>query len=280
MTCRSQNFRTIMKRIIFQTFFALFLIQLGAYAQTTSWKGTSNTDWNRAANWTASVDAIIGDASFTGNNQPDLSASSVCKSLTIGTGTKVSTLKVDKALTVNGNITIGPNGTINHTAATIIGLKGNWSNGGKYTAGNNKANVAFSGTTQSLTGATNSFRILTINAGSTTALGGNVVVVSQLTVSGTLDPGESPSFTISGAGKLTVNAGGKLLVKNPTFSGNFASTGTIALNAGSTVDYAALSVNQTVDTRFTYGTLRISGGQTKTLAGNLPALNATLATSS
>src|SRR6266540_1467025 len=284
MTCRSQNFRTIMKRIIFQTFFALFLIQLGAYAQTTSWKGTSNTDWNRAANWTAgvptaSVDAIIGDASFTGNNQPDLSASSVCKSLTIGTGTKVSTLKVDKALTVNGNITMGPNGTINHTAATIIGLKGNWSNGGKYTAGNNKANVAFSGTTQSLTGATNSFRILTINAGSTTALGGNVVVVSQLTVSGTLDPGESPSFTISGAGKLTVNAGGKLLVKNPTFSGNFASTGTIALNAGSTVDYAALSVNQTVDTRFTYGTLRISGGQTKTLAGNLLPLNATLATS-
>src|SRR6266545_2812268 len=158
MTCRSQNFRTIMKRIILQTFFALFLIQLGAYAQTTSWKGTSNTDWNRAANWTAgvptaSVDAIIGDANFTGANQPDLSASSVCKSLTIGTGSIVSTLKADKSLTVSGNVTIG--------AGSAITLNANISVAGILTV-----NGTFDATTLTVSGGGK----LTVNSG------GNVVV--------------------------------------------------------------------------------------------------------
>src|SRR6266511_4103198 len=246
----------------------LFLVPPCVFAQTTSWKGTVSTDWNTAANWTAGVptastDAIIGDTNFTGSSQPDLSGSSVCRSLTIGTGTKASTLKVDKALTVNGDLSIGPRGTINHSAAVILGVKGNWSNGGRYNASNNGATVAFSGTSQSLVGGTNIFKRLTVNAGSTTILGANAVVDNLLTVSGTVDPGESPSFRISGRAKSVVNAGGTLQVKTPTFNGNYTNTGTTTLNAGSTVDYAAVAVNQAIDTRFTYGTLRISGGQTK-----------------
>src|SRR2546427_27206 len=60
-----------------------------------------------------------------------------------------------------------------------------------------------------------------------------------------------------------------------------AGTGTIRARILATriVDYAATSVNQTVANNLTYGTLRISGGLTKTLGGNLPALNGTTAIS-
>src|SRR5207249_2396588 len=98
------------------------------------------------------------------------------------------------------------------------------------------------------------------------------------TVSGTLDPNEAPTHTVSGSGKLTVNSGGKLLVKAATFGGNYALSGAPSFNAASNVDYAAATANQTVNNSFVYGTLRISGGLTKTLAGNLPALNSTTAT--
>src|SRR5216117_3058148 len=212
-----------MKKTARLILFALFALQLCVYGQTTSWRGIISTDWNNPTNWTAGVpnagtDAVIGDANFTGARQPDLSANSVCKSLVLGTGGKVSTLKVDKALTVNGDVTIGPNGTLNHPAGIIIGVKGNWNNGGKYVPSNNKSTVAFSGTTQAIAGATNTFRQLIINAGSTTVLAGSIVVSGQLTVSGTFDPGQSFSFQVSGTGKLVVNDGGTIRVRTSTFA--------------------------------------------------------------
>src|SRR6266404_3989279 len=124
-----------------------FLLAPLGQAQT-SWKGTTSTGWSIAANWTAgvptaSVDAIIGDANFTGANQPAVTARSVCKSLAIGTGTKVSALAVSKAFTVSGNVTIGANGTISHSGVTTISLTGNWTNSGAYNTSNNKQIVAF-----------------------------------------------------------------------------------------------------------------------------------------
>ena len=265
--------------------FILFclLLPMVALAQT-SWKGTTSTDWSIAANWTAgvptaSVDAIIGDTNFTGANQPDLSATSVCKSLTIGTGAKVSALIVDRLLTVSGDVTIGVNGTITHSGSTTLSLTGNWSNSGAYTvSGTKTVTVTFSGAAQSLTGAT-TFRYLTVNSGSTLTLNAAISVVRTLTVSGTLNPNESPSFAISGGGALTVNAGGKILVKGTLFADNYALSGTKTLNADSTVEYAAASANQTINNTLTYGTLLVSGTGTRTLAGNLPALNSTVATS-
>src|SRR4051794_6160444 len=59
------------------------------FSQSTSWKGTTSTNWNVATNWTngipdASKDVILGDASFTGINQPKVNVTSSCKSVTIG----------------------------------------------------------------------------------------------------------------------------------------------------------------------------------------------------
>src|SRR5439155_4651609 len=271
-----------MKTITGLTFFALFLLQSSAYAATTSWTGSVSRDWSRAGNWnngvpTATVDAIIGDASFITANQPDLSHSSVCKSLTIGAGSKVSTLKVDKTFTISGNVIIGANRTMTHTSGTMS-LAGNCTKLRTYTASGNNTTVAFSGATQSLNGIT-TFRRLTINASSTTVLNTNVTVLNQRTVSGKLDPNEAPTHTVSGAGKLVVNSGGRLQVKAATFAGNYALTGAKTLNAGSTVDYAATTVNQTINNTLPYGSLRISGALTKALAGNLPALASSLATS-
>ena len=261
---------------------ALLLVQFSVFGASTSWKGTISKDWRTAGNWTAGVptaglDAIIGDANFTGANQPDLSKSSVCKSLTIGTGAKVSTLKVDQTFTVSGNVVIGTNGTITHSRGTMS-LAGNWTKLGTYTASGAKTTVAFSGATQSLAGFT-TFRILAINASSTTVLNTNVVVAVQLTVSGTLDPNEAPTRTVTGAGKLVVNSGGRLQVKAATFVGNYALTGAKTFNVASTVDYAATAVNQTINNTFVYGSLRVSGALTKALAGNLPALASSQVTS-
>ncbi|HMG68420.1 MAG TPA: hypothetical protein VK588_12070, partial [Chitinophagaceae bacterium] len=55
-------------------FIAIILYTSPSYGQT-SWRGTTSTAWSVVTNWTAGVptstkDAIIGDANFTGVNQP------------------------------------------------------------------------------------------------------------------------------------------------------------------------------------------------------------------
>ncbi|MDW8308718.1 MAG: hypothetical protein RMK20_05020, partial [Verrucomicrobiales bacterium] len=246
----------------------------------TAWKGTVNTAWTNAANWTAGVptaamDAILGDTNFTGSYQPTVNGNGVCKSLVVG-GARATTLTINRALTVQGDVLIATNGVINHSAAVTISVGGNWTNRGSYTTARTGCTIAFAGSTQYLSGAT-AFRRLTINAGSTTFLATNITVTNALTVNGTLDPGDAPTWTIAGPGTLTVGNGGRLRVKAATFAGNYALTGTITLNSGSTVDYAA-NTNQTIANTLTYRTLQISGGGVKSLAGNLPNLNAASAT--
>jgi fibronectin-binding autotransporter adhesin len=268
-------------------FFTLALTT--ALAQTTSWKGTSSTSWSTSANWTAgvpssSVDAIIGDANFTGANQPSLTASGTsgaCRSLLLGDGLKASALTVSRSLTVFGDITLGANGTISHTSSSssrVINLRGNWTNSGVYAGSGTSSTVTFGGTSQFIGGSTpTAFRRLTINAGSVTTLGSHISVTYTLSISGTLDPGIGSGAIVSGAGALSVASGGKILVRAATLAGNFAMSGTKTLSVGSTVDYAA-SGDQSVTSSLTYSTLRISGGGIKTLSGNLPSLASSLAT--
>ncbi|MBI5021666.1 MAG: InlB B-repeat-containing protein [Ignavibacteriales bacterium] len=246
----------------------------------TSWTGISNTSWTNSANWTAGIptattNAIIGDANFTGPNQPSISTSgAICNSLTIGTGTKTSSLTMgtnNRNLTINGNLIIGARGTLQQTKGNSVNISGDWSNSGTYLATNNNSTVVFAGTSQLLSGAT-TFRSMTVNASSTLTLNSNIIVTT-LVIDGTLDPNE-PACTVTGMSSLTVNSGGTLLVKRSTFSGNYSAT-TKTLAAGSIVSYAASTINQTVDNTLNYSTLIIAGSMTKSLAGNLPALNST-----
>lgn len=260
----------------------LVLCQAFIVCSQTSWKGTTSTVWATASNWTAgvpssTVDAIIGDANFTGSFQPSLtSGSPVCKSLTLGTGTKASTLTIGRNLSVYGSVTIGANGTIVHSSSRIISLKGNWVNSGVYNALISTAGVTFSGTAQSITGNT-TFRTLTVNSGSVVTLSNSIVVNTRLSVSGTFDPTET--YSVTGTGALAVNAAGTIRIKSANFTTNYGMSGAVTFSGTGTANYASSTLNQNVSHSYTYGYLRISGGTTKTLTGNLPGLSALTTTS-
>ena len=168
--------------------FVFWFCGVSGQAQT-SWIG-GGTDWFAANNWTAGVptatlDAIIGDANFTGTNQPTLAGSTAvtCQSLTIG-GVAAATLNVKYTLTVASNLTIAANGTLIHNTTKSITVKGSWSNSGIYSPTNNSSKIIFAGgASQTLGGAAvTTFRTLTINSGSTTLLAANVIVNTLLTV--------------------------------------------------------------------------------------------------
>ena len=275
-----------MRTVSTASFWAAFLLAIipQLTIAQTSWKGTTSTNWSTASNWTAGVptssaDAIIGDANFTGINQPTISSTSNCKSLTIG-GVVTTILTLSKNLVVSGTLTINTNGSLsqNNTSLTV---SGNWINNGTYTAGNNNSRVFFSGVAQSVGGSSvTTFRKLTINTGTTVTLAANVSVSgsgSSITVNGIVNPGESPSYTIT-ASNLTLSTNGKLKVNAATFAGNYNISGSTSINAGSIIEYSATTINQTVSNSLTYSTLLISGAGIKTLAGSLPALNSSAAT--
>jgi fibronectin-binding autotransporter adhesin len=257
------------------------LLALHTAQAQTSWKGVSSTSWSTASNWTAgvptsTVDAIIGDANFTGLNQPTLTNTSACNNLTVG-GAVLSTLTIGRSLTVSGNVLVNGNGTIlANVSSRTITVKGNWTNSGTYTATKTSAKVTFSGTAQSLTGVT-AFQSLTINSGSTVTLAANISVATAFSLSGTIDP--TASYIVSGGGYMSVNSTGTLVVKAATFAGNYTISGTVTLNRTSIVNYASAGLAQNISSSYTYGTLKISGGSTKSLVANLPGLSSSSTTS-
>lgn len=252
------------KRILFLTL-AAFLF-FCSNAQTTSWKGTVSTSWKNSGNWTngvptSSKDAILGDANFTGSFQPRVSASAQCKNLTIGGGTKATTLTVSRSLLVAGNLTINSNGTISQ-GKTNLTIAGNFTNSGTYGFTNNNAKVTFSGSSQTLTGTT-TFRKVIINTTSTLTLGSPITVNSTFTLNGVLDPGTN----LVTCSNLTVGSTATLRVNTTAFSSNYSTNPT--LTAGCIVSYIG-TVNQTINSSLTYSTLAISGtGFTKSLTANL-----------
>ncbi|HKO82641.1 MAG TPA: hypothetical protein VJU78_19680, partial [Chitinophagaceae bacterium] len=275
-----------MKKSVYYFVAACLCIILGFQTGNTqtSWKGTTSTNWSTASNWTAgvpnsTVDAIIGDANFTGVNQPAISGTANCKSLTIG-GTKASVLTVSKSTTVATDILINANGTFTHTGSSLS-VKGNWINNGVYTASGGSSTVIFAGVTQSLQGAAvTTFKKWIINAGSTTTLNANVTVSgssSKCTVKGKLDPNESPTYKLT-ATALAVDAEATIKVKAAVFADNYSISGSLTLSTNSIVEYAA-STNQTISSAYNYSTLSISGAGTKSLSANLPSLSSSASTS-
>lgn len=86
-----------------------------ALAQSTSWTGAADSVWANASNWTSgvptqTVDAVIGDANFTGSNEPAITAAAACRALTVASGHTLevatgSELQISGCLTNNGVIT-------------------------------------------------------------------------------------------------------------------------------------------------------------------------------
>ena len=240
----------------------------------TSWRGSVSTNWNTSTNWTHGVpssttDAFIGDSNFTGSYAPRLSSQSNCRSLSVGGAVAAAFTVGDRNLTVWGNVLINSNGSISHGKG-LFSVKGNWTNNGSYATTKNQATVYFAGSgIQNVGGSsTTPFKRLTVGASShltcshTFSAGGGG---SSIIVNGIFDPG---SIQVTGSASLTVNSGGVLIVTTPTFSGNFGTTGSKILNAGSLVNYGA-SATQTLDQTLSYSNLTCSGSGTKNAGGIL-----------
>ncbi|GGH63866.1 hypothetical protein HNQ91_002429 [Filimonas zeae] len=248
----------------------------------TSWTGAVSSAWNVSANWTAgvptaAVDAFVGNAAFTGGFQPVVSSNAACRTLTVGDGVVNITLTQNKGLTVAGDFILSAGAAFAQKSNNLT-VKGNWNNSGTYTTTNNNAKVNLAGVVQRITGGSiTAFRKLTIGTGSTVTLGQHISVAGALAVSGMLVPEEaSGTWQVTGNGSVTVSADGVLTVTAATYAANYPVSGTVTLAAGSTVAYAG-TADQTIRNNLTYSTLRVSGGGTKTAAGNLNALNSTTA---
>lgn len=257
------------------TLIAILLFALNSFGQT-SWTGESSTRWKDSDNWTSGVptttsDIIIGDANFTGANQPEIKGKAVqCNSFTIGDGAVVSTLTLKANLTVAQDLVIGANGTIDHAQNNrSINLAGNWSNSGTFTFSASGVQVIFQGTAQSIIGAT-TFNDVIISSSSTTTLNSNITINGEMQVDGIFNP--TASYAVGGTGDLIVNSGGYLKVMTENFSTNYTISGTISLNENSYVDYASADITQNISAALTYCNLKISGGTTKYLTANLPPL--------
>ena len=86
------------------------LVAVSSGVAQTSWKGATSTSWTTASNWSNGVPGsgtpvIIGDANFTGANQPTISSAVTIASLTFNSN-KASTLTLGAggSLTVTGNV--------------------------------------------------------------------------------------------------------------------------------------------------------------------------------
>ena len=264
-------------------FIAIILYTSPSYGQT-SWRGTTSTAWSVVTNWTAGVptstkDAIIGDANFTGVNQPSVNTTASCKSLTVG-GTVATTLTLTKNLVVSGNVLFNANATVTHPNSSLT-LTGNWTNNGTYTATSNSSNVIFGGVSQIIGGSSlTTFRNITINVGASVTLATNVSASgtsSSFDVKGTFDPGQFPTYTATSTVNFRVYNNGKIRVNAATLAANYNLSGTVTLSPGSIVEYSSTTVNQTVSATYSYSTLIISGTGNKTLTANLPALNSSSA---
>ena len=257
------------------TFGNLTLSASGAVALTT---GTT-INGNLALTGTATAASTSGTVTFSGTGTQTISCAADGQ-LTIGslainatvTNACVGALTVSTALSGTGTLTQATNAVLN-IAGTTSGPTVN-------AATNTPNQVNYTGSTQTLS--TGTYDNLAVTGGGTATLGGNVTVNGDLLVSnGTLDLGAYTANRGSAGGTLQVNTGSTLKIGGTgTLPSNYT---TVALQAGSTVEYAGSS--QTVASR-TYENLSITGSGTKTLGGAMVAngnvaigTGATLATS-
>ena len=115
-------------RILFLCLLAS-LAALPAFAQT-SWKGTTNSDWNTATNWSAGVPTATSDVTIPNvTNKPIIGAATTAlvKSVEVQSGA---------VLTISSSATLAVNGTNNVPGSTAFLNFGTVHNNGQLNLGN------------------------------------------------------------------------------------------------------------------------------------------------
>lgn len=175
---------------------------------STYWTGATSTDWNVAGNWsggipTASLNCFINAAT----NNPVITTSAVCKTVTIGTG----------------SVTINNPGQLE--------VYGSFENTGTFTQNSRPLIIRDNGTvatSQTITSST-ALSSLTFNK---TAGGFATVGSSTLNVSSTMAMPAGSNFTFNIPANKTLSINGGFTLTAGTLS--IAGAGTLQLNAGQT----------------------------------------------
>ncbi|HEX4493126.1 MAG TPA: HYR domain-containing protein [Acidimicrobiia bacterium] len=252
-------------------------IVIDTAAHTCAWSGASSTTWGTAANWNNCANVApqpIDSVAIPSTTRDPIAVTTTVAGVDIQNG-GLLTSSGSTTLNDTGDFTIESGGAFTFSAGAIS-VGGNLTDNGTLTPSSGTT-VTMTGDGSQIGGSVSSvpFRGLTINpgAGGVVSLAKNISFASStggsslLTVSsGTLD---LSTFTASVTGSsgtrtFTLSSGATLKVGGASnFPSGFA---TNTLSSGSTVDYDAAG-NQTVSNSAAYGTLKISGSGTKTLAG-------------
>jgi trimeric autotransporter adhesin len=205
--------------------FCLFFVG-NAFGQTNTWDGSSNNNWNTAANWSLNqVPIAAHDVVIPNNFNVTVNIAAVCNSFTINSGGNDNTITISgsNSLTVTGVVTIN-NGTGSGDNKIIQVGAGTLS----------CASVVIADTTDD-----NRDSEITISTGT-------VNVTGNITMNGSANRN---AIRFSGSGVL--NIGG-----NMTGGSLVPSTGTVNYNAAG---------NQTIGV-YTYNNVTLSGSGTKTFS--------------
>lgn len=268
---------------------AVAALSAPVFADTSSWDGSTDSDWFDATNWAngdvpdSDDDAVINDDT---SNPVVINADDTVAALTVGTGTDAVTLTLSGAATdlfVLGTATLGANGTIDGAGSLVADTFD--MTGGTFAGGAVDAN------TYNITGGTVSGRI---RGDEETAAGGTVNITGPVALTGSAhgganviegvdtvnilggtvtlsedidtdvtDTNVSGTLDITGSGEvnsdnLTVNNGG---IVNTDASGQIGNTTDVTLNASGTLNLAA-GATETIDSLDGDGTVTLGSAGT------------------
>ncbi len=236
----------------------LFLFALGqsASAQTNTWTGATDNDWNTAGNWSGGVPTNAHDVVINTGATVNLSAGGVAQSITIN-GNSVLTLATNTltvGATTAGDVTLNGTSEIDVNGSTLVlGAAGQVSNlniGAGTTIDAMSGTVTISGTINVASGGTLSTTTATdlILIGTTAVtLPDDITDLYDFTINKT---GATPTVTLSG----NLNVDNDLTVTNGTLA-----TSTYTLAVGNNV---AIANSATAILNATGGTLNVTGNVT------------------
>lgn len=193
----------------------LFLTGMTGFGQTNTWDGSSNSNWNTAANWSLNVvptnahDVVIPNGV---TNTINVNTTAVCKTFTMTGGNRSNTVSISgsNSLTVSGAISVSPSTSNNRNKLIQV-------NAGTLTAASISLSAASSDKRSSrvelTTGTVNVSGAVSLGAYNSfdfTGSGGILNVGGNISGDGTLNPGTgtvnfvgSNTQTILGTGTST-----------------------------------------------------------------------------
>lgn len=276
MNSKHTLFPSWIKIIVLHVFLGCIL-STQSFGQTNTWDGSSNTNWNTAANWsenqvpTSSHDVVIPDLDVTIIVDTD----AVCNTLSIESGTETTTLSISggNSLSVSGNTFIG-------TGVSPGGFGGAFADIQKVLAVNGESFTCGSLTLEEA-GFNKSSR-LTISTGTANVLGdismgdGIGTTVVQFTAAGTLNI----EGNISGGAIIPSTGTTNITGNNQSIEGynfnvlNFNNSGDASIVGSINVD-GDLTINSVGSIDFGTNTHNLAGDWSND-AGSLNLTNSTI----